>query len=154
MAGTPAAAPASILPSPASLGRAVRVLNAAYYRLDEKKVAAGPGNGGDIAARIQKDEAVSLAVDREYAARHLALILPAVTLEDVAHQLAMADDLLDSLGDGDGTNDFKESVERLGRAVASMLPVVCAAAGLDVAAVGFVGQSGRCASRMSAEVPA
>ncbi len=139
-----------VLPSVAQLGALIRATNGAYHDF-MRQIQDRPKGAVDPTSDIKLEAASELADDREHALRALAVTLPAVTMADVAVQLGLAERIQEQRS---GHEAMKESDRALDRIFASVLPIVCAAAGLRLDQVGDEGLANRCASRMSVEVPA
>jgi hypothetical protein len=139
------------IPSIFEMGMRACVLEQTYDRLDKIFISS---DVGDFAAGSQNRTARELAYDRQEALVALALTYPARTLEDVAVQLSMAWILVDRMTAVE-LEEFArdEAAKKLDRLLASALPIVCAAAGLQLEQLGGADLAERCAKQFPAEVP-
>lgn len=131
----PASSPVAVppLPSIADLGRMLAVLSEEHDRLDGQNVRAD-APADEIATKRRMD----LITDRQWALRDLISALPAKTLADCVVQLDAANLLV--AGIGSGARDQIDQ-DRRGKAIEritiSVVPVLAAAAGLDLAELGI-----------------
>jgi hypothetical protein len=126
--------PPNPLPPILDLGRALASTEHDYRRLDDASA------GRDLTTR--EVDAQRLLAQREEALRSLISMAPATDLVDAAVQIGAAASIASTLADGDWTEAatherLDEMHSAVNRIMLSALPVIAAAAGLDLAAMAW-----------------
>jgi len=123
-------------PSVFDIVRHAKVARDARDRFEADRVALS-NTEGEQRAVMASGELV--AIDREQSLLNLALALPARTLGDVAAQLVATMPLVDDMEALDLSEaEIVSNVQRLRRIIASVLPVIVGAAGVDLAEIADV----------------
>jgi hypothetical protein len=115
------------------LGEHLAAVGIAYSAHD---LAALANNAKPFAPPPPHAKAMALLMDRGDALRGLIATMQAVTLADVAVQIGVAIDLASQIFANEIPNEnAKDCAEAIDRMLQGMLPIVAAAAGLDMAAM-------------------
>ena len=116
------------LPAVAELGRLLAQARAALSRFDNASLASD-----DVTTKIIAGRGLDLMQDRAIALEALIATLPAKTLADAAVQLGVAYSVAETI-EGICEDDYKLRLaeRQLQRILVGALPVVAAAAGLDL----------------------
>ncbi len=140
----------SPMPSPLDLARMARAAGDARDALDRRRVATKDKN---IVEGLALDRRMALSLGQQFALQDLAFTLQARTLGDAAAQLVMLDIVLSAIDDQAlDPLGMERRIETLRRVHASVVVVVCAAAGISLDEVGDDGLADRCATYFHDEV--
>jgi hypothetical protein len=133
-AAAAALAVGDLAPSPADIGRHIAATEAAYDAFEALGASVEKGS-----EKVTASGAAEILIDRTDALRLLITTVPAKTLADVAAHCAEVAHIASQLaGNRYPERDVEQMADRIERMMYSALPVLAAAAGLDMTAMGWI----------------